>query len=278
MPAHWSPARPGGSPRHALGSRRARTGSSTTRGRPTLAGADGFEALAAREPDGVQNAFLPVRTRFFDDLLTGAGSTAARQVVLLGAGLDTRAYRLDLIPGTTLYELDHPEVLAAKATVLRGAVPRCDRRPVPVDLRADWTRPLLTAGFDPATPTTWLAEGLLFHLGAREVEALLRTAAALSAGDAVFGADTFGTGLLRLPAMRALVEHRTATGVPLPFCTDDPHRLLSDAGWQPRDVVDVGQPRANFGRLSAVPEPWDGGADPTTRSYLLVGTRRVGSG
>lgn len=245
----------------------------------TLAGADGFRMLAARDPDGRENAFLPVRTRFFDDLILAAadgadkGRAAVRQIVLLGAGLDTRPYRLGLPIGTTVYEVDHPEVLAAKDAALSGAVPRCERCAVPTDLRGDWARPLLAAGFDPGRPTAWIAEGVLYYLDEPEVRALLATAADLSAGDAVFGADVFGTGLLRLPGMGAVVKHRSMSGAPLPYCTDQPHALLADSGWEPEHVFDVGQPSANFGRLTPVPGSWDGGADPTMRSYLLVGSR-----
>lgn len=242
----------------------------------TLAGDDGFAMLAAREQGGQPNEFLPVRTRFFDDLIGSAVQdwpAGPHQVVLLGAGLDTRAFRLDLPPAWTVYELDHPEVLAAKAEVLDGVTARCGRRTVPADLGDDWPDRLLDAGFDPAAATVWIVEGVLFYLPSPQVQSLLVGAAHLSTDRAVLGADAFGTGLLQLPAMRPLVEHRTATGVPLPFCTDDPGALLTSAGWQPRSVLDVGQPGANFGRLAPVPAGWDGGADPTTRSYLLVGSR-----
>jgi methyltransferase (TIGR00027 family) len=243
-----------------------------------FAGPEGFAMLAAREPDGRENAFLPVRTRFVDDVVIagceGAAAGVAAQVVLLGAGMDTRAFRLRLPTQTTVYELDHPEVLASKAAVLGAAVPVCRRRTVPADLRGDWAGRLLSAGFNPASPTVWVAEGVLFYLAAREVHALLGAAATLSSAGAVFAADVFGTGLLRLPGMRAVVEHRTSIGAPTPFCTDEPRDLLASTGWQPESVIDVGQAPANFGRLAPIPDNWDGGRDPTMRSYLLVGARR----
>ncbi len=233
--------------------------------------------LAARELDGRENAFLPVRTRFFDDfVIAGCEGTAtgvASQVVLLGAGMDTRAFRLRLPKRTTVYELDYEEVLTSKETVLGPAVPVCRRRTVPADLRDDWAESLLSAGFDRASPTLWVAEGVLFYLDAFEVHALLGTAASLSPAGAVFGADVFGSGLLRLPGMRSVVEKRTSIGGPTPFCTDEPRELLASTGWQPESVIDVGQARANYGRLAPVPDQWDGGTDPRMRSYLLVGTR-----
>lgn len=74
--------------------------------------------------------------------------------------------------------------------------------------------------------------------------------------------------------MRALVQHPCATGESMPYCTDEPGEMLTRSGWQPDWVLDVGQPRANFGRFTPLPVGWDGGLDPTARSYLLVGTRR----
>src|SRR3712207_8045357 len=62
--------------------------------------------------------YVVVRTRFFDDfLLYACWGAGVRQVVLLAAGMDTRAFRLNWPSGTRLYELDRPVVLAAKEEV-----------------------------------------------------------------------------------------------------------------------------------------------------------------
>lgn len=53
-----------------------------------------------------------IRTRFYDDYLTAATAAGSRQVVLLAAGLDTRAFRLAWPAGTRVFELDLPGVLA----------------------------------------------------------------------------------------------------------------------------------------------------------------------
>jgi methyltransferase (TIGR00027 family) len=77
-----------------------------------------------------------IRTRFFDDQLLAGCASGCRQVVLLAAGLDTRAYRLAWPPGVRVFELDLPEVLTFKDHVLAGrrASPRCERTTVPADL------------------------------------------------------------------------------------------------------------------------------------------------
>jgi len=119
-----------------------------------------------------------IRTRFYDDHLLESG---CRQVVLLAAGLDSRAFRLDWPARTSLYELDLPKVLAFKETVLADAESRCARTAVPVDFREDWVSALLDNGFRPQEPTAWLAEGLLVYLTPADADRLLSTVTALSA-------------------------------------------------------------------------------------------------
>lgn len=144
------------------------------------------EAADAQTPEAARAALalqIAIRTRFFDDQLIDACSIGCRQVVLLAAGLDTRAFRLAWPPGVRLFELDLPDVVSFKDAVLaeRGAVPRCGRVSLPVDLRGDWPAALVDAGFDRRQPTAWLAEGLLIYLTAEEATRLLESIVALSA-------------------------------------------------------------------------------------------------
>ncbi|WP_216896266.1 SAM-dependent methyltransferase, partial [Nocardia alni] len=124
--------------------------------------------------------YFGLRTRVFDDYLIQQARTGTRQIVLLGAGLDTRAFRIDWPAGQTIYELDRADVLAFKHAVL-DAAPTTTRRPIAADLAQDWARPLLEAGFDPTAPTAWLIEGVLFYLPAAIEHSLFETLNALSA-------------------------------------------------------------------------------------------------
>jgi Leucine carboxyl methyltransferase len=103
--------------------------------------------------------YAGLRSRFSDDYLRDACSAGARQVVVLAAGLDTRAFRLGLPDGVRLFELDQPKVLEFKDAVLRenGATARCARAAVGVDLREDWATAPRDSGFDAGAPTAWLA-------------------------------------------------------------------------------------------------------------------------
>lgn len=127
--------------------------------------------------------YFGLRTRVLDDFLLGAVRAGAGQVVLLGAGLDSRAFRLAWPAGCPVFELDRPDVLAFKQEVLDdlGATASAARTAVAVDLCQDWVRPLREAGFDPRVPTAWLAEGLLLYLSADAERRLITTVDRLAA-------------------------------------------------------------------------------------------------
>ncbi|MFJ1454934.1 class I SAM-dependent methyltransferase [Nocardia sp. N2S4-5] len=127
--------------------------------------------------------FQAARTKYFDDYSRTAGAAGIRQVVIVAAGLDARAYRLPWPDGTVVYELDRPPVLDFKREVLagNGDEPRAERREVAVDLRDDWPQALRANGFDPSAPTAWLVEGLLVYLPADATEQLFDTIHSLSA-------------------------------------------------------------------------------------------------
>ena len=122
------------------------------------------------------------RTRYFDNYFQKAAQAGVRQIVLLAAGLDSRAYRLDWADDTTVYELDQPQVLEFKRAVLEdvGAEPRARRTEVAVDLRDDWPAALRDNGFRPDEPSAWIAEGLLIYLPAAAQDHLFRGIDALA--------------------------------------------------------------------------------------------------
>ncbi|KUI16792.1 SAM-dependent methyltransferase [Mycobacterium sp. GA-1285] len=135
---------------------------------------------------------MAVRTKFFDEFFvaatgggdsTGAAESGVRQAVILASGLDARAYRLAWPAGTTVFEIDQPDVIAFKSQAMTdlGAEPTAQRRAVAIDLRFDWPAALAAAGFDPALPTAWSAEGLLGYLPPQAQDTLLDTITALSA-------------------------------------------------------------------------------------------------
>jgi methyltransferase (TIGR00027 family) len=218
-----------------------------------LAGERGAAVMAASErAAGRENAFIPVRVRWFDDLIVSA-APQARQVVLLGAGLDSRAFRLDLPAVLDWYEIDSHEVLEAKNNVLADCVPRCRRHTVVGDVGGDWSSALLGAGFNPGARTLWVAEGLFFYLTEQAIAELLREAAQRCGPGSLFAADVTGTAGLDSPVMRPYREWCRRNGVPPPFGTDDPRALFAAGGWRSEQVTAPGAPDANYGRLPPRP-------------------------
>jgi methyltransferase (TIGR00027 family) len=138
--------------------------------------------------------YQAVRTHFFDAFFAAASAAGIDQVVILAAGLDSRAYRLDWPGGTVVYELDLPKVLEYKVAILdaHGAKPATTRREVPVDLRRDWPKALRDNGFDRARPTAWLAEGLLPFLPGAAQEAMFAAIDRLSGPGSRIAIEVFG--------------------------------------------------------------------------------------
>lgn len=196
-----------------------------------LAGADGLAWVDERTPASV----LPivVRTRFFDDWLRALPSDVPAQVVLLAAGLDTRAWRLAWPAGTTVFELDRAPVLEAKANALEraGAAPTCDRIAVAVDLTGAWPDALVASGFDPTRPAVWLAEGVLFYLPNDAIRRILVAVTSLSAPGSRLGFDIPDSAVLTSPWTKAWIDMQTAAGAPWIGTMDDPPAELEPLGW-----------------------------------------------
>lgn len=126
---------------------------------------------------------LAVRTKFFDDFFTDAAAAGIGQAVILAAGLDSRAYRLDWPAGSIVYEVDQPQVIEFKTETMAGlgAEPTAERRTVSIDLREDWPTALREHGFDDTKPSAWSAEGLLMYLPPEAQDRLFDHITALSA-------------------------------------------------------------------------------------------------
>ncbi|MFE2354469.1 SAM-dependent methyltransferase [Streptomyces parvulus] len=186
--------------------------------------------------DGPLQRLLPdwavVRTRFFDEFLVGAARSGCRQVVLLGAGLDTRALRLDWPTGTHVFEVDDPALLAFKEHVLGEAAPSCGRRTtVGADPAGSWGDELLAAGLDPRRPTVWLAETYLYHLPPAAVESLVGTMTRLSAPGSAFGAECVNAGTASSTFVAPFLEALSATGISWRWQLADPPAWWAEHGW-----------------------------------------------
>jgi methyltransferase (TIGR00027 family) len=236
------------------------------------------DAWLARQDSEYPGLPLILRTRFFDDFFAERmGDAALRQVVLLAAGYDTRAYRLAWPDGTRLYEIDQPAVLARKEELLQqeGASPRCERIALGVDLASNWATSLLAAGFMPARPSIWLLEGLLMYLTQTEVEAVINAIARLTSLDSWMGMDLINSATLTSPWTQERVARLAQRGMPWQFAVDNPRAWLPSFQWDPQ----VTTPEEVGRRLRRWPYPPQ---PPTTEtldlpSALFVIARRTAS-
>ncbi|BAU14499.1 hypothetical protein LEP3755_50470 [Leptolyngbya sp. NIES-3755] len=199
----------------------------------TLAGEEAFQRVDLQLTPQDQ-AYIAVRTRFFDDFLAGS---QMGQVVLLASGLDSRAYRFPWGPEVKLYELDHPEVLAYKADLLKDTNPSCQHHLIAADLTQPWEEKLLSAGYSPSSPSVWLIEGLLMYLSEAQAHNLLESVSRLSTHGSQLGVDLINVKSLEYGPYQGYFQ----------FGTDMPEKLLSDYRWQVK-VTQPGDEGANFGR------------------------------
>ncbi|MBZ6172055.1 MULTISPECIES: SAM-dependent methyltransferase [Streptomyces] len=176
--------------------------------------------------------FVALRTRFFDDTMLTA-SLDCPQVVLLGAGMDSRAYRLAWPAGREVYEVDRGDVLRFKDGIAArmGDEPRCGHTQVEADIRGDWPGALRAAGFDPWRPTVWSAEGLLPYLSAAENNHLLSRITAMSANGSRLVADHFDRALELSAEFTEMAEVLCAAGASWRSTLDDPESWLGRHGW-----------------------------------------------
>jgi methyltransferase (TIGR00027 family) len=224
---------------------------------------------------------LATHTRFLDEFLARAGRVGIRQTVILASGLDTRPYRLWWPPGTTVYEIDQPEVMDFKTRVLRGlgAKLSANRRAIGIDLRQDWLAALRRVGFDDTQPTVWIAEQLLVgYLPPEAQNRLLDGVTAVSAAGSRFAADHMPTWTSsQLEAGRAFVDdwrqHGLDVGLASPTYPGEYRNVpeyLEAKGWETveSNVADLFA-ATGVGRL------WRGGAVDAVNIPRYVTATRV---
>ncbi|CAM9451642.1 unnamed protein product [Scytosiphon promiscuus] len=169
-------------------------------------------AIEAPAPEGRKSRGaerrLAIRTRFCDDFFEDcAVQRGIKQIVSLGAGMDTRGLRLKASEGTKVFEVDQALVLRAKGALLTaaaaadevaasvsgfrerrdGGVGQARVLAVEADLSVKgWEGELFEAGFDPSLPSAWILEGLTMYLDEQELLGLIKTLSALCSPGSAF--------------------------------------------------------------------------------------------
>lgn len=222
-----------------------------------------------------------VQTRFFDEFFSSAAEGGLRQAVIVAAGLDSRAYRLNWPSGTTVFEVDQPKVLEFKGRVLaeQGAEPAARRQAVAADLRDDWSIPLRAAGFDSQRPTAWSVEGILPYLTGDAQDTLFTRISDLSAPGSRLAIGALGSCLDqdRLAALEETYPGLNRSGeVNFSALTYDdaqktkPTDWLTDHGWTVEPVRTNPELQADYGRA---PPEVDLQVDQIMHSEYITATR-----
>lgn len=222
---------------------------------------------------------MGLRTKFFDDYLLAAVASGVRQVVILASGLDARAYRLPWPDGTTVYEIDQPQVIEFKTRTLAGlgAEPTATRRTVAIDLRYDWPAALRSAGLDIGAPTAWLAEGLLIYLPPEAQDRLFDNITALSTPGSTVATE-YVPGIIDFDEDRAremaapLREQGVDIDMPSLIYSGQRSHVAEYLRGQSWDVTDISREDLFRSNGRAVPTPEND--DPLGEIIYISGTLR----
>jgi len=215
---------------------------------PLLAGETGLHWIEARKPESYVS--IAIRTRYFDDFLQGvAVEQGTRQFIFVGAGMDSRAFRIEWPEECVVFELDKPELLREKQRLLEAAAaePMCRRRTVSADLASNWKATLLDSGYRIDVPSCWLFEGILFYLPVQTVRSLLLSAIQLATRGSFVAFDIMNGAMLQSPLTKAWVQMQAEAGAPWIGTMDDPLGFLAEHGVKAR-LTQAGAPDANYGR------------------------------
>lgn len=119
---------------------------------------------------------VAARVRYFDDVVKSSVDNGLEQLVILGAGYDTRAYRIEGLKKIRVFEVDHPDTVSVKVEKIKeifGVLPGHVTY-VPVDLEAESPgRRLKESGYNASGKTLFVMEGLIYYLPPGAVDELL---------------------------------------------------------------------------------------------------------
>jgi methyltransferase (TIGR00027 family) len=206
--------------------------------------------------DGITR-FVAARHRFMDDALLRA-APRARQVVLLGAGYDMRAYRFaSQLRRCTVFEVDHPATAQRKAGILarrRKELPAVDVIRVPVDFeKQSFRRELQRAGFEAGQPTFFVWEGVSMYLSRANVQRTLTEVRAMSKAGSELVMDLWflpDEPNLISSARRWSANLLSLLGEPVTFSLhpEDAPPFLERLGFRLRDLADAETLRRRYFR------------------------------
>ncbi|KAG7399253.1 hypothetical protein PHYBOEH_009292 [Phytophthora boehmeriae] len=203
--------------------------------------------------------YIALRARYLDEAIANRNPNI-RQVVFLGAGLDTRVFRLETLRGCHVLEIDQSaELFEHKRTIMKElkAEPITDRHNyIVADLNSfNWEESLLSSGFNPDIPTFWSLEGIMMYLNRASNVALLKTIDILSAPGSEVWSDMPGSILLKEGEFSLIKDVndlcKTELGVNLfQYGEDDIlDGVFTELPWQLEIQAALAEEGTHFGRL-----------------------------
>ncbi|MCL4332527.1 MAG: SAM-dependent methyltransferase [Candidatus Thermoplasmatota archaeon] len=212
-----------------------------------------------------------ITSRFFDDAISVFLSEGVTQVVVLGAGMDSRPYRLKELRNSSVkwIEVDFKPVLDYKEEKLSGDVPLCTLHRIGTNiLKPGMFDALAGIGWSNSIPTLWVIEGVFHYLAEDQVRTVLLGIRENSASGSgiLFSAVSDGS----LSHTNKLLETRDllrSRGSPMTFFLNSPKEFVASLGFSGIDIKFLGHSDLHFGRL-----PWPPSEVPpagfTTQWYI----------
>jgi len=205
--------------------------------------------MQAEDVHGFGGNVMSVRTLYIDREIEKAVNQGlrVRQIVNLGAGMDTRAFRLNLPADLTFFELDMKAIINYKNTILQNnnATPTCKRVTLCADLTVrdetryakyhiasnEWVAALLNAGFNPKETAFFLLEGLVTYLEKEQVEHLIGTIHDLASPGSNILVSTLHSSFLKKDTGSEIASRMKERGAEWKYACDDPATLIKSHGW-----------------------------------------------
>lgn len=185
--------------------------------------------------------FALLRERFIEELMRREAGRELEQVVVLGAGFDTRAYRMPELAGIPIFEVDHPSTQVAKRDALRGVVdplPPCIHM-VAVDFNTDdLGQRLRSAGYDPLRRTLFVWQGVIMYLTPEGIDATLRFIAGQAVENSVLVFDAMQSNALSSGSPLRLMTAMMGERLTFTIDSDMLPSFLAQRGLELMETVD----------------------------------------
>jgi methyltransferase (TIGR00027 family) len=199
-----------------------------------LAGEHGGKIAKAIPMPGMTGWIVTIRTVIIDDYISRAISEGVDAVLNLGAGLDTRPYRMDLPPSLRWIEADYPKMIEFKESKLAGEQPRCQLERVKIDLSdATERRQMLARVNAVAKKLLVLSEGVIPYLTNEQVGSLADDLHGLD-HLCYWIADYFSPEVIKF-RQRSRIQAKLQNA-PFQFRPGDWFAFFAQRGWKPKEV------------------------------------------